>query len=424
MNLAPVGTAEDLFALFARREYSAVGAPPAKSSVARGWLEPAFQAFGRAIALAGEVLPDGTSLMAQDALYKAIQGGGPEADQPFDPAQPALVEAAALIKEAERRTGRPAAVACLLAHAPVEKEWLHLNPLMFRHALKGVVVARGKPCRPRLVNAVDAFALDMLDPVGEGAYAGYMSLAHLGFLRVTAARPAAGRAFTSSAGWDGIARRILTLLSGGGDLIMVLAGGVPPTARGYYALREAVGRLCRESPGAGDPHAALTRLKISAPSFAAFLGEGEVGDLGSAWRLIEAWVLSLAMTAPGRKALEAGRLDAVAAAGFIAAAAALQVTPPELVAARKSLEAELARETPFRERFLSLLTHRVAFAGRPVVLLPLVWGRLGAVKVAFASPVCLLPAPRGRALLLGPDGKTAESTAGGWARDFVEARFP
>lgn len=423
MDLAPVGTAEDLFALFARREYSAVGAPPAKSAAARGWLEPAFQAFGRAIALAGEVLPDGTSLMAQDALYRAIQGGGPEADQPFDPAQPALAEAASLIKEAERRTGRRAAVACLLAHAPVEKEWLHLNPLMFRHALKGVVVARGEACRPRLVNAVDAFALDMLDPVGEGAYAGYMSLAHLGFLRVTAARPAAGRALTTGAGWDTIARRILSLLSGGGELVMVLAGGVPPTARGYYALREAVGRLCRESPSAGEPRAVLERLSASTPSFSSFVGGGEVGDLGSAWRLIEAWVLSLAMTRSGRQALAAGRLDAPASAALVAAAAALQVAPPDLVAARNALEAELARETPFRERFLSLLAHRVAFAGRPVVLLPLVWGRLEAVKVAFASPVCLLPAPRGRSLVFHPSGEAVETTAGGWVRDFVEDRF-
>jgi hypothetical protein len=423
MDLAPVGRAEDLFALFARREYTAVGPPPAKSAAARGWLEPAFQAFGRALALAGEVLPDGTSLMAQDALYKAIQGGGCEADQPFDPAQPALAEAAALIKEAERRTGRRAAVACLLAHAPVDKEWLHLNPLMFRHALKGLAAVRGGPCRPRLVNAVDAFALDMLDPVGEGAYAGYMSRAHLGFERVTAARPPAGRALTADAGWDTIARRILGLLSDGGELVMVLAGGVPATARGYYALREAVGRLCRESPGAADPKGVLGRLSAGTPSFAAFRGDGHVGDLKSAWRLLEAWVLSLAMTPSGRRALDAGRLDAPAAAGLVAVGAALGVPPADMVAARKTLEAELARETPFRERFLSLLAHRASFARRPVLLLPLVWGRLGAVKVAFGPPACLLPAPRGRAALLGPDGTLVETTAAGWARDFVEARF-
>ncbi|TPW17341.1 MAG: hypothetical protein FD126_3672, partial [Elusimicrobia bacterium] len=162
----------------------------------------------------GEALPDRVSLRAQDALYKAIQDGGPEADQPFDPGQPALLEAAALIKEAERRAGRRAAVACLMAHAPVEKEWLHLNPLMFRHSLKGLAAARGGRCRPRLVNAVDAFALDMLDSIGEGAYTGYMTLAHLGFLRVTAARPAVGRVLTAGAGWDGIAGRILRHLSG------------------------------------------------------------------------------------------------------------------------------------------------------------------------------------------------------------------
>lgn len=423
MDLAPVGTAEDLFALFARREYAAVGAPPAKSAAARGWLEPAFQIFGRAIALAGEALPDRLSLRAQDALYKAIQGGGPEADQPFDPAQPALRDAAALIKEAERHTGKRPAVACLMAHAPVEKEWLHLNPLMFRHSLKGLVVARGGPCRPRLVNAVDAFALDMLDPVGEGAYTGYMTLAHLGFLRLTGARPSIGRALTGGAGWDGVATRILRVLNGGGELVMVLAGGVPPTARGFYALRESVGRLCRRSPSAGDPRGVIERLSAAAPSFAAFRADGEVGGFPSAWRLIEAWTLSLAMTRSGRKALESGRLDAPAAAALVAVAAALRVAPADLVDARNALEAELARDTSFRERFLRVLACRVASAGRPVVLLPLAWGRHGAVKVAFGPPLALLPAPRGRALLLDASGKTVETGAGAWARVFVEGRF-
>jgi hypothetical protein len=140
-------------------------------------------------------------------------------------------------------------------------------------------------------------------------------------------------------------------------------------------------------------------------------------------RLLEAWVLSLAMTPSGRRALDAGRLEAPAAAGLVAVGAALGVPPADMVSARKTLEAELARETPFRERFLSLLAHRASFARRPVLLLPLVWGRLGAVKVAFGPPACLLPAPRGRAALLGPDGALVETTAAGWARDFVEARF-
>lgn len=409
MDLRPVGRAEDLFALFARREYAVVGHPPAKSRLARALLEPAFQAFGRAIALAGELLPDALSLKAQDALYRAIQGGGPGSDQPFDPAQPALARAASLIKEAERRGGRRPAVVCLLAHAPVEKEWLHLNPLMFRHALKGLAAVRGQPCRPRLVNAVDAFALDMLDSVGEGAYAGYMSRAHLGFLRVSAARPGPGRLLTAGAGPEGITRRLLAVVSRGGELVMVLAGGVPATARAFYALREGVGRLCRESPERGSPRAVLERLAAAAPSFAAFRAQGEVGGLKSAWRLLEAWVLSLAWTRDGRAALAAGRLDAPAAAALVAVAAALRVGPEASAAARRELEAELRRETPFRGRFLSLLERRVVARGRPLLLLPLVWGRLDAVRVAFGEPFLLEP---------------GAPPPAGWAREFVESRFP
>ncbi len=422
MDLSPIGTAEDLFALFARREYQALGQPPYKGPLARGLVEPALQAFGRAVAEAVDLLPAGASLALQDRLYRVAQGTPDEPTVRAD--DPELVQAAALAREAERRSGRRAAVACLFSHAPVEKEWLHLNPLMFRSALKGLAAVRGGPCRPRLINAVDAFALDMLPAFDEGAYAGFMSAIHLGFLRVVRARPAMGRVFTRGAGWDRIALKTVRLLAGGGELLMVLAGGVPSTARGYYALREAVGRLCRGSPSAADPRAALERLAAREPSFAAFRGSGEVGGLKSAWRLFEAWVLDLAMSRAGRAALMAGRLDPAAAAALVAVANALRVPAPEFSAARKVLEAELERETPFRRRFLSLAARRVAGRGRPLLLLPLGWGRHGAVKVAFGPPACLLPAPPGKVLLLGPDGNVEESTPEDFARPFVSPRFP
>ncbi|MBI5595115.1 MAG: hypothetical protein HY928_03395 [Elusimicrobia bacterium] len=420
MDLRPVGTAEDLFAVFARREYAASGPPGPKGPFGRRLVEPFFQAVGRAGAVVESLLPADLSLTLQDRLYSFIQDG-PE--HPFDPRDPALARAAALARRAEELTGRPAAAACLLAHAPVEPDSLYLNPAMFRHALKGLRAVRGRPCRPKLVNAVDAFALDMLDAAGEGTYAGFMSRVHLGFLRVTRARPWVGRALTAGAEWHAIAPRILRLLGDGGDLVMVLAGGIPVTARAYYAVREAVGRLCRASPSAADPAAASARLARQAPLFAAFRSSGEVGGIRSGWRLIEAWVMDCALTRSGRAALDAGRLDPVASAALVAVAAALEVPPQDLVAARKRLEAEVARETPFRERLLAAVSGRVAARGRAVVLLPLGWGRKGAVRLEFLEPVCLLPAPAGRARVLTPDGGVAEAPTSEFARDFVESRF-
>lgn len=420
MDLRPVGTAEDLFAVFARREYAAIGDPMAKGPLGRRLVEPFFQGVGRATAFLESLLPADLSLSLQDRLYSLIQDG-PE--HPFDPGAPALARAADLARRAEELTGRSPAAACLLAHAPVDPEYLYLNPAMFRQALKGMRLVRGRPCRPRLVNAVDAFALDMLAPLGEGAYAGFMSRVHLGFLRVTRARPWVGRALTAGAEWHAIAPRILRLLGDGGDLVMVLAGGVPVTARAFYAVREAVGRMCRASRSASSPARAVARLKEREPLFAAFCASGELGGIRSGWRLIEAWVMDCALRASGRSALDAGRLDPVAAAALVAVAAALEVPPQDLVGLRRRLEAEVARETPFRERLLAAVAGRVAARGRAVLLLPLGWGRKGAVRLGFSDPVCLLPAPPRRVRVLSADGGVVELPVPEFAREFVESRF-
>ena len=58
------------------------------------------------------------------------------------------------------------------------------------------------------------------------------------------------------------------------------------------------------------------------------------------------------------------------------------------------------------------------------MLLPLGWGRVDAVKIAFGPPVCLLPAPRGRVRVLEPSGALSESGVDAFARSFVEPRFP
>ena len=420
MDLRPVGTAEDLFSAFVRREYAAIGAPAHKGPVGRRLVEPFFQGVGRATAFLESLLPADLSLSLQDKLYTAIQNGPEHA---FDPAAPALAQACALTRRAEALTGRTASAACLLAHAPVDPEYLYLNPAMFRHALKGLRVVRGRPCRPRLVNAVDAFALDMLDPLGEGAYAGFMSRVHLGFLRMTRARPWVGRALTAGAEWHAIAPRILRLLGDGGDLVMVLAGGIPVTARAFYAVREAVGRMCRSSPCAPSPARAVARLREREPLFAAFCESGQLGGMRSGWRLIEAWVMDCALTASGRAALDAGRFDPVASAALVSVAAALDVGPQELVRMRRLLEAEVARDTPYRERLLAAVAGRVAAKGRAVVLLPLGWGRKGSVRLEFAEPVCLLPSSTRRVRVLGTDGGIRELAAPDFAREFVESRF-
>ena len=52
----------------------------------------------------------------------------------------------------------------------------HLNIELARRSMLDLRKVRGRPCRPRMVVAVDPFALDTLSLLEEGFYAGYGAL--------------------------------------------------------------------------------------------------------------------------------------------------------------------------------------------------------------------------------------------------------
>lgn len=387
------GTAQDLMAIVTRayelhleRTRTVL---PSKSPGQRLWLEAPFVLAGLALSRLVELLPADWALSGHEKIFAVL---AKPRSYPFDPSSPALGRARDLALAVERDCGRPPALLALISHPPVMGEMAHLNFELVRHAMKALRALRGRPCRPRLVVAVDSFALDTISIAEEGLYAGFMGSYHLGLDRLAKNRNAVSRRLLRRAAWDRMAHRFLALLNAGGEAGMVLAGGVPSTTRTLYAVREWMGRSRAQSPWRRDPAQALRRLRLW-PEFAAF--ENSRPRLGamshSAWRLAEAWAMArLAGVSDGGRpdsSAEAGELDPETRRDLQGCLQALGLEPAAAQREISALSEEWARETPYRARFFRILAARVLAKGRPVVILPIahrVGGRALSIEVKEA----------------------------------------
>ena len=178
--LVKTGTAQDLMTIIARaceRRNAATGVVlPQKTAAQRALLEVPFNLVGMGVRLVMSLLPADTVLRFHDWLFRTL---AKRESFPFDAASPAVKEAERLVAE----LGDPAIVA-LISHPPVYGDMAHMNFQLVRQAMLALRQARGRPCRPRLVVAVDLFALDTISVLEEGVYAGYMGLYHLGLDRL------------------------------------------------------------------------------------------------------------------------------------------------------------------------------------------------------------------------------------------------
>jgi hypothetical protein len=340
---------------------------PSKSGAARRWIEPPFRAAGVALALLMEALPADWTVAFHDRLFAALSA---PRRYPFDAAAPAVARARALAADVERRTGLEPGLLALISHPPVMGELAHLNFELVRHATLALRAVRGRPCRPRLVTATDPFALDTTSIVEEGLYAGYMGTFHVGIDRLAYGRGRPGTALTPRAAWTAMPLRLLRMLSRGGEIGLVLSGGVPQTGRVLYGAREWAREARARSPLRARPAEAERALRAD-PSFSRFeravAAAGGVDDAPAAvraWRLLDAWLMTAA----------AGLLPGETAAGAAAAAlSCLAVPAAERAGLLAELERDLARETPRRRRLFRVLAGRVA-RRRPLLLIPVVHG--------------------------------------------------
>ena len=207
-----------------------------------------------------------------------------------------------------------------------------------------------------------------------------------------------------------MAYRLLQTLQRGGEVGMVLAGGVPSTTRTLYAAREWVGEARRHSTLKARPDEVLARLRLL-PGFAKLETEGPHGPAlcKNVWRLAEVYAMSflagvfLESVEVEKSCADLGRLDERGRRTMLAFLAALGLDEERAAESLGRLAEELSRETPFRRRFFRILAGRVAVR-RAVVIVPIVhrggenpgvdvkeaWGlrafSKGMIDVAVAGP--------------------------------------
>lgn len=406
---ARTGTAQDLMRVITRAYEGQLDKNgvvlPHKSEAARRFLEPAVRLVGIGLAGVLDALPADWYVSFHDKLYASLAGGR---SYPFDPQAGPVRRAAELCARLKAETGSEPALLAVISHPPVMGELRHLNFELVRHATAALRAARGRPCRPRLVVAVDPFALDTSSLVEEGLYAGYMGALHLGLDRLALGRGHPGPRLSPQTAWHAMPWRMLRLLASGGEAGIVLSGGVPETGRVLYGAREWVREArARRSVSVAE---AAARLSLE-PGFLRYAAESGVPLPSGVWRRLEGWLMGAAAgLAPDDSAAVAGRVLEV-----------LAVPEGERAALRADLELDLRRETPRRLRLFRALAGRVT-RRRPLVILPVVHG-VEPLGVSVREPWSWQAAGRGRAKA-GPAGEAPrEDRVESLAWRLVEGNF-
>lgn len=413
---ARTGTAQDLMRVVTKAyelQLEAEGTVlPVKSELLRVLLEPVMRAAGVAVAMAMELAPADWAVGVHDRLFRVLAAGR---GYPFEPSSPAVAGARALAARLESESGESPALLAAISHPPVMGDLAHLNFELVRHSTLALREARGRPCRPRLVVAIDPFALDTASLPEEGLYAGYMGRYHLGIDRLAFGRGHLGPLMSPQARWDRMPLRLFRSLAAGGEVGLVLSGGVPATGRVLYGAREWARRVRGASPLRAEPARVLAGLRADA-GFVRF--EKEAGAAiplpRGPWRLLEGWLMAAA----------AG-LAAGATAESVARAQLELLSVPE--PARPALLAELrsdeARETPARRRLFRLLAGRVA-RRRPLLLIPVVH-RTDPLGVTEREAWGVTWTGRGRVRVVraGSPGSAEEMTAEELAERFTQEHF-
>lgn len=418
------GTSQDLMSIVARayerqlrREGSVL---PRKTPVQRVFLEAPFNVLGAAIHAAASCLPSEWVMRFHDRLFSSLSSPRHYA---FDARSGALLRARRLVEELERSSGGSVALVGVISHPPVSGDMAHMNFELVRHAMLGLRALRGGPCRPRLVVAVDLFALDTISIPAEGLYAGYMGLYHVGLDRLVLGRGTLSARLIAKTAWHRAAHRLLRELGRGAEVGIAIAGGVPSTARVLYGAREWMQDQRRHSPLRGSPAEVLRRLR-SNPGYLRFEQDGPCGTRlrRNAWRMLEAWIMAgVAAEGQGPSSAEEARLLPEAEGRARDCLEALALPPQQRALALEELAAVMRRETPERPRFFRALAGRV-LRRRAVVFLPIVHRGGSSPGVDIREAWSWRSGGPDSIEGSGPQGPWS-GTAASFAKDFIRGNF-
>lgn len=380
---------------------------PKKHELQRILLEPFARAAGMLLAGVFEVIPADRMVAFHNKLFSSLTGGR---SYPFDPALPAITGARALAARLEKDSGKAPALLAAISHPPVMGELAHLNIELVRHAVLALREVRGRPCRPRLVAAIDPFALDTLGVLEEGLYAGFMGTFHLGLDRLALGRGHLGPLMSPQTRWDRMPLRLLRTLSEGREVGMVLSGGIPATGHVLYGARE----WARRAFSAGKIRD-LSCLRAD-PVFARFEKEAaeQMPLPRGGLRLLESWLM---VSASGL--LPGATIESAAAAAL----ACLKVPDEARAALLSDLASDMTRETPARRRLFRVLVGRVA-RRRPLLILPVVHSTApNGVTEREAWGVTRVGTDRVRVIRAGTPDRSEEMTSSELAERFTREHF-
>lgn len=417
------GTSQDLMTVISRA--AALRAEktglklPDKNTRNRIWMEPSLNLAGLLLWRLVECLPARWVFKGHEVFFKVL--ASPLAC-PYDDG-PKLVAARELARRVHKESGvRPALVA-LISHGPMVGELANMNFELVRHAMWALSALRDGRGRPRLLVAVDAFALDTFSLPVEAVYAGFMGNYHLGFDRLTLGRSKMSRRLLRRTAWYHTPFRLGRFLRDGGEMGMALGGGVPTTSRVLYAVKEWIGDRIKASPMRSKPAEVIEKLE-QYPGFRRVLEESSLAGIPSVWRRMEAWVIA-AMAWPGASGAipaETGKLEERSLGILTHCLEALGFSPPKIAQALDEFAEELSRETPWRARFFRLLAGRVLKAGRPLVFVPIVHRSSGAA-IDVGTAWAWTGLEGGRVLARSAEGADWEGSVQGFAKQFVSRNY-
>ncbi|MBI4348060.1 MAG: hypothetical protein HY553_14480 [Elusimicrobia bacterium] len=431
--LKPSGRADDLLGILVRAEETRYAREnvvvPEKPAWKRAWLEPIGNLFGRALYAFIGSLPAKTLAEIQLAFWKKVATPN---TFPFAAEDPRLDDARRLLRSLGG--SREPAILCVFTHPPVRGEWLNLNIELTRQTLWVLPFLRGRTTRPKLIVAVDPFALDGFGLFLEGAYAGFMGSLHLGFDRLASYRGAVSRALVGFTSWSRIAWRLTSHLRRGGEAGIPLGGGVPTTSRALYSAKEFVWECRRKRPRGRSGADVLAALDASSADFRAFAASGLVGPAlrKNAWRILEAWMLAVVAgawggdgAAPGGvPSADRGKLTPVGRRSALAVAVSMGLDAAASAEAVELFDRELARDTPYRSRLFRVLAGRVAGKGTPLLIVPLSHGAPPDVKITWGEPLALVDRRGEDVSVQRADGSRATAPIARVFRELVDRHLP
>ncbi|MBI4248104.1 MAG: hypothetical protein HY611_01275 [Elusimicrobia bacterium] len=389
-------------------------------------VDPLVNALGR---LAGWLLllsGSGILFWFHDALLSLIN---PSHLQKLVPESQARQEnILPLLKQFKRLSDRDCCFLILFSHPEAGKKMRLFSLALYQHVFHiGTFLYRSGWARsyPRLLIAVDPFALDSLDWFTSSFYAGIARTLHISLDRQPSRLGWLQRAlFLGKSAPTEAGFRFIAHLKPGHAVALAQAGGEPRNSRLLYTAREFVTALSKHEMDfdKGEFLARLAEEGLLPPKTLA-----DVAGQAPQWTQRRLF-LEVLFPLLNRGVLESGKISRGRKQLLTRLLLAAGISEARTAELCDGFEEEFKRNTPYRERLFNILLDRIIKPGIPLMLIPL-WHDWDKETIQLENPEILwqtAPGVRERFYLdpgLEMRREPVESIAR-YAKNFTISRFP